>query len=196
MHNRRWHSTASIKRAPRYLVSAFVTLLLTFAAMIAGVQPATATTVGARAIPLATNNSCTITIDRVGNVLAHSCQPASSITRFRSSKSVQPASSCGTPLVQFWKDANYNNSTTTICGSSGTCDASGYGLKYVATVFVGFPRQVSSFQLFGNCRVSGWWDGTDAAAYSGGYSGRRVGQYFATLVDWNDRIGSMKLYSV
>jgi hypothetical protein len=50
--------------------------------------------------------------------------------------------------------------------------------------------------MFGACRISGWWDGTSVAAYSGGYSGRKVGQDFANLGSWNDRIGSMKLYSV
>jgi len=172
-----------------------LSLVLVVAAMIIADQPASASTAKPSAISSAkVDTSCTINIDKAGNVLTQSCQSLPSGAR--SSASVVPASSCGTPLIQYWKDANYSGTTTTICGNSGTCDSTGYGIKYVATVFVGFPRQVSSFQMFGSCRVSGWWDGTDVAAYSGGYSGRRTGQYYSTLVDWNDRIGSMKLYSV
>ena len=145
---------------------------------------------------VAMETSCQITINHKGDVLAKKCQSIPSSGSYAKRLAAVPDSSCGTPLITFWKDVNYTNSPTTVCGNDGTCDSTGYGISNVANLWVGIPRQVSSFQMLGSCRISGWWDGTSVAAYSGGYSGRKTGQNYSSLGAWNDRIGSMKLYSV
>lgn len=101
-----------------------------------------------------------------------------------------------TTLATYWQDANYEGFSVTIYGDQGTCDADGYGsgrriLDDITLIF-----QVSSFQMYGNCRTSGWWD-SSWQPYAGNYSGKRIGQFYPVVpTDWNDRITSTKMWSV
>lgn len=133
---------------------------------------------------------CDVEIDRRGVVLAKEC--------YRADKPhpSKPSEMMGaTELATFYADAAFGGQSTTVTGKSGTCDASGYALPDIAHVLP-LPFTVSSIVLHGACQVSGWWYGWGPSSYSGTYSGRKTGRVFSSLgATWNDRIGSMKLYS-
>lgn len=142
--------------------------------------------------------ACSVVINRSGFVRAKECRSTAPgslgvVTTVVGDPSLIQSS---TPLVQLWKDSSYSpNPGVTVYGDSGTCDAAGYRIPDVAWLITP-PYAVSSMQFFGSCRVSVWWEGTRTSAYRGTYSGRKLGQYWAFLADWDNRIGSMKIYSV
>ncbi|UXX98059.1 hypothetical protein N7U49_48060 (plasmid) [Streptomyces sp. AD2-2] len=128
---------------------------------------------------------CVIVLDKLqpghtsSRVLSHTC------TAGTESAQAQPSSIQSTLLMTWYADANQSGASTQIRGSSGGCDASGYGIAYVGD---DWNDRISSYKLFGTCNTV---DAYDTSNY-----GNEI--YFCGIctsdnIPWsaNDRISSM-----
>lgn len=132
-----------------------------------------------------TTRNCVIVLDELqpgqttSRVLSHTC------TTGAASAKVQPASIQSTLLMTWYADANEGGASTQIRGSSGGCDASGYGFAYVGD---DWNDRISSYRLFGTCNSISGYDNSNYGSqiyYCGICTGDNI--------PWsaNDRISSM-----
>jgi hypothetical protein len=93
-----------------------------------------------------------------------------------------------THLMRWWADIYYSGAYTDICGWSGPCDSSGYGISYVGNAW---NDRISSFQVFNHCYYTRAYVnanyGGDCRAYAGDTDW--VGSYM------NDKISSFRIAS-
>ncbi|MER6442373.1 hypothetical protein ABT275_39575 [Streptomyces sp. NPDC001185] len=129
--------------------------------------------------------NCVIVLDRLqpgetsSRVLSRTC------TTDTGSAQAQPSSIQSTLLMTWYADANQSGASTQIRGSSGGCDASGYGIAYVGD---DWNDRISSYKLFGTCNTV---DAYDTSNY--GNEIYFCGICSADNIPWsaNDRISSM-----
>ncbi|MEU1534010.1 hypothetical protein [Streptomyces fagopyri] len=132
--------------------------------------------------------NCVIVLDKLqpgqtsSRVLSRSC------TTGTASAQAQPSGIQSTLLMTWYADANQSGASTQIRGSSGGCDASGYGIAYVGD---DWNDRISSYKLFGTCNSI---DAYDTSDY--GNEIYFCGICSADNIPWsaNDRISSMWVY--
>lgn len=104
---------------------------------------------------------------------------------------VQPLLGCTfgyTHLMRWWADIQYTGEADDLCGHSGPCDSTGYGISYVGDHW---NDKISSFQVFNNCTYTrAYWNknyGGFCEAYQGDTS------WVGSLI--NDEISSFRIAS-
>jgi hypothetical protein len=96
-----------------------------------------------------------------------------------------------TKLVTFYQNVDYTGASTSVYGSAGPCDVSGYGFSDLRAENSAV-HGISAYRLYNNCNWASYWWGTN---FSGAKNGPIQGNNRYVGARWNDHLYSMRVWA-